>query len=64
MYITCDMLTSVTSQQVPYLLETILVFLLQHVRNYPVSLKPHTYSRTEEAGDKGPVQRGNYELRI
>jgi len=58
------MLTSVTIRQVPHLLETILVFLLQHVRIYPISLKPHIYSQTEEAGDKGPVQRGNYELRI
>ena len=58
------MLNSLTSRQLPYLLETILVFLLQHVRNYPISLKPHIYSRTEEASDKGPVQRGNYELRI
>lgn len=63
-YIICDMVTSVTSRQAPYLLETILVFLLQHVRNYPTSLKPHIYSRTEEASDKGPVQRGNYEFNL
>ena len=58
------MLTSITSRQVPYMLENLSVLLLRHFHNYPTSLKPHNYSRTEEASDEGPVQRGNYELRI